>query len=103
MLTGDFVRVPSTLSLTPSINRLLERIFDVCRLAKVMSFEGADRVVIVLIVDRKVVESLWRRGIVVLVIRIQLCRVLTLPALSDFGYLAELWLETSFTRVFEVC
>jgi hypothetical protein len=62
MLTGDVVRTPPTLSLTLSINRLLERIVDVCSLAKVMSFEGADRAVIILIVDRKVTESLLKEG-----------------------------------------
>jgi hypothetical protein len=62
MLTGDFVRAPPTLSLTPSVNRLSERMFDVCSLTKVMSFEGADCAVIVLIVDRKVTESLLEEG-----------------------------------------
>jgi hypothetical protein len=110
ILTGDFDRSTPTLSFAPSINRSLERIFDVCSLAKVMSFEGAKRAVIVLVLDRKVTESLLeeeddccfgcslckqqRRSI-------RLCHALTLPALNCFGYLPALWLETSFTQVFE--
>jgi hypothetical protein len=57
ILTGDFDRAP-TLPLAPSTNRSLERILDVCSLAKVISFEEANRAVIVLILDRKVTESL---------------------------------------------
>ena len=62
MLTGDFDRTPPTLLLAPSINRLLKRIFEVCSLAKVMSFEGANCAVIVVIVDRTVMESLIGEG-----------------------------------------
>jgi len=58
ILTGDFDRAPPTLSLAPSINRSSERIFDACRLGKAISFEGANHVVIVLILGRKVTESL---------------------------------------------
>jgi hypothetical protein len=58
MLTGDFDRVPPTSSLAPPINRLLEGIFDVCSLGKAISFEGANHAVIVLILGRKVTESL---------------------------------------------
>ena len=57
MLTGDFDRAPPTLSLAPSINRSLERIFDLWSLGKVISFEGANHAVIVLILGRKVTES----------------------------------------------
>ena len=58
VLTGDFDRAPPTLSLALLINRSLERIFDVCSLGKEISFEGANHAVIVLILGRKVTESL---------------------------------------------
>jgi hypothetical protein len=58
MLTGDSDRAPPTLSLAPSIDRSLERIFDVCSLGKEISFEGANHAVIVLMLGRKVTESL---------------------------------------------
>jgi hypothetical protein len=66
-----------------------------------MSFEGAGRAVIILIVDRKVTESLLEEGYCCFVYSNPVVPCFDLPALSDFGYLAELWLETSFTRVFE--